>query len=76
MSQIGDLVRMREACRTGRARDLRIGARLTLDEIARQCGGVTRTTVMYWETSRAVPRGEPAVLYAKVLRELEGLAGK
>lgn len=69
-----ELAKMREMVRDGRARDLRVGARLTLREVAVEIG-VNPATVHYWEHGRR-PRGEAAWRYAKLLASLERLVAR
>jgi len=69
-----ELAHMRFLVRLGLVRELRIGAGLTLLEVARDVG-VTPSCVHYWERGQN-PRGEPAVKYARLLIELEILAGR
>lgn len=68
-----ELVRMRDMVHGGLVRDLRIGAGLTLAEVARAVG-VTAGCVHHWERGLTTPRGEAAVKYARLLLELESLA--
>lgn len=68
-----ELVRMRDMVHGGLVRSLRIGAGLSLAEVARDVG-VAPSTVFYWERGRSIPRGEAAVRYARLLLDLERLA--
>ena len=63
------LAEMREWCRTGRARELRELATVTLAEIGEVCG-VSRQAVALWETGQRKPTGTPALEYGKLLRQL------
>jgi DNA-binding XRE family transcriptional regulator len=71
--EIKDLERLRRIranAATGRARETRLNAGLTQDEIA-QTVGVAQTTVALWETGKRVPRGMKALRYALILEALE-----
>jgi DNA-binding XRE family transcriptional regulator len=68
-----ELSRMRGLVAGGLVREIRVGAGLTLAEIAKDVG-VHPSTVFYWETGRSVPRGEGAVRYARLILELESMA--
>lgn len=57
---------MREMCRSGKARELRIAAGLSLAEMGEEYAGPA--TVYRWETGQQMPRGEQARRYARVLR--------
>lgn len=61
--------------RSGLARELRIGAGLSLSELA-SVVGVTAGSIWLYENARTLPRGDHAVKYAEVLERLqhEGLA--
>jgi transcriptional regulator with XRE-family HTH domain len=74
-SDVEVLIEVREACRSGKARQLRLAAGLTQGEIARACG-VTDAAVTRWEAGDRRPTGERAVAYGRVLREVaRGLLG-
>lgn len=68
-----ELSRMRDMVHGGMVRDIRIGAGLTLAEVARDVG-VVPSTIFYWEKGRNVPRGDAAVKYARLILLLESLA--
>lgn len=70
--EILELARMRDMVHGGLVRELRVGAGLTLAEVARDVG-VVPSTVFYWERGHT-PRGEAAVRYARLLLDLEILA--
>jgi transcriptional regulator with XRE-family HTH domain len=65
------LAAVRAAAADGRARQLRLAARLSLADVGRACG-VDQSTVYRWETGRRSPRGEAALRYEAFLRALEG----
>jgi transcriptional regulator with XRE-family HTH domain len=48
---------------------IRLSADLTLEEIGREVG-VAVSTVYRWENDERVPRGKPALRYARLLEEL------
>ncbi|MFI1183243.1 helix-turn-helix domain-containing protein [Streptomyces sp. NPDC020799] len=62
---------VRAAAMSGTARQARTDARLTLSEIANLCE-VDPSTVWRWEQGKRAPRGEAALRYARVLRDLGG----
>lgn len=64
------LARMRSATATGAARTQRLAARLSLSEVAEHCG-VDQSTVWRWENGRRVPKGTPALKYARLLESLK-----
>ena len=66
---IGALTRVRGLTNSGTARAIRLGAGLSLGEIARAIG-VSPSTVLRWERRERTPRGEKALAYAQVLEEL------
>lgn len=55
---------------SGRARDLRERARLSLSEVASDCQ-VDVTTVWRWEQGKRRPRGAAALRYAALLSALD-----
>ena len=67
-----ELARMREMVAGGEVRDIRVGAGLTLAEVARDVG-VHASAVFYWEHGQT-PRGEPAVRYARLILCLQSMA--
>jgi transcriptional regulator with XRE-family HTH domain len=54
---------------TGRARELREGAALTLMDAAKACGGVHPSNVSRWERG-LIPRGRNLRAYARFLNRL------
>lgn len=72
-----DVMRARAWGASGRARQLRMDARLTLREVAALLN-VHFTTVQAWETGHRRPRGPVAAAYGRLLddlqRHIEGLA--
>lgn len=73
LSDLEDLAWAREMAATGEARRIRQATRSTLQDVATTCG-VTHTTVIRWESGQRVPRGLPALRYARVLRMLASAA--
>jgi transcriptional regulator with XRE-family HTH domain len=72
MAAAAELIRLaevREAARSGAARELRIEARLSLREVGAACG-VSEVTVLRWERNERRPRGAAALRYGAVLRAL------
>lgn len=69
-AELALLARTRDHCRTGRAHAIRKANSLTRAEIAGPCN-VTAGAVYHWETGRRVPRGEAALRYGRILRDLE-----
>ncbi|MDQ6876273.1 MAG: helix-turn-helix domain-containing protein [Candidatus Dormibacteraeota bacterium] len=68
-----ELVELRDVrafVRTGRARQTRLRAGLSLSEVA-QSVGVSVAAVYRWETSDRTPRGEAAVRYWRLLQQLK-----
>lgn len=63
---------MRDMVHGGLVRDLRVDAGLTLSEVARAVG-VTPAAVHLWERGARIPRGKPAVRYARLLLDLESV---
>lgn len=69
VKDIVDAARVRDLCRSGAARSIRIGAQVTLAELAELCK-VTPVAVLRWERAERIPRHENAGRY---LAALEGL---
>lgn len=67
-----ELAWLREMCRTGKARELRLAVGLSLAEIGEDYA--SPPTVYRWEMGQQVPRGEQARRYARVLRQVATLA--
>jgi transcriptional regulator with XRE-family HTH domain len=63
------LIEARRACKDGSAARLREQAGLTRSEMARLVG-VTPAAVSRWESAERRPTGEPALAYARALRQL------
>jgi len=63
------LAAARRALATGQARELRERARVSQIEVGRECY-VTAQAVARWESGQRVPRGEPALRYARLLVQL------
>ena len=57
-----------------RTRSIRIGADLSLAEVAEPVG-VDRSTIFKWERGTRVPRGEAAIRYGRLLDRLAGWYG-
>lgn len=68
------LIEVRRATRNGLARALRVAAGLSQEEVAGQCG-VTRGAVSRWERGHRTPRGEGALLYARLIAGLRSGEG-
>lgn len=71
--EILEVTRMRDLVHGGLVRSIRLGAGLSLSEVARECG-VTNSAVVHWEKGRSLPRGEVAVRYSQLLLALERVA--
>lgn len=70
--EIPTLVAVRALARSGRARQLRESAGLSLQEIA-DVVGVTQASISRWELGQRKPRGEAAVRYGRLLQTLANL---
>lgn len=64
------LAYVRSLAKSGRARELRQQARLSLAEVG-AVAGVDQASVWRWETGRRAPQGAPALRYETLLRSLE-----
>jgi transcriptional regulator with XRE-family HTH domain len=67
-----DLAALRDArawARDGHACQVRLTAGLDVAEVARAVG-VSRRRLWRWETGRTRPNGDPAVRWARLLRQL------
>lgn len=69
MSTTTRLVKLRRLVSTGEARAIRLDARLSLRELAREAN-VTAATVHRWENAQCVPRGERAERYLAALERI------
>ncbi|MGH2462707.1 MAG: helix-turn-helix domain-containing protein [Candidatus Limnocylindria bacterium] len=54
---------------TGAARPIRLGAGLSLGEVAESVG-VSPSTILRWENRERAPRGQAAVAYGRLLAAL------
>lgn len=63
------LVLVRTLTSTGEARSRRTNAGLSLGEVA-EAIGVSPSTVLRWERGERAPRGEAAVRYGQLLKQL------
>lgn len=69
LSDLEDKLWLRAVIASGEARRLRLENDVTLTDVGSTCG-VTYVAVHHWETGQRVPRGAPALRYARVLRML------
>jgi len=60
----------RRKLRSGEARELRVGAQMSLSEVAR-AAGISRTAAWRYENGARTPRPAQALRYARVLELLE-----
>ena len=67
-----ELALVRRMCQNGEAQQLRVGADVSLAEVA-DVIGVSPTTVYRWETGKSLPRVEHAASYWTVLQDLKRL---
>lgn len=67
--EVLELLNVRESARSGKARELRTRAGLSLADVARDVG-VTATTILNWEVGKYSPHGEAAARYGRLLNEL------
>ena len=65
------LAAVRALAASGAARSIRLGARLSLSEVANQIG-VSTSTVFRWEQGQRHPRGQAALRYGLLLAKLMG----
>jgi DNA-binding transcriptional regulator YiaG len=72
-NDLQELADVRALASSGLARSIRIAASLSLTEVAAEVG-VAPSTVHRWETGARSPRGEAARSYARILKDLRGLA--
>jgi transcriptional regulator with XRE-family HTH domain len=69
VEEVLNAARVRDLCRSGAARSIRIGAQVTLAELASLCE-VTPVAVLRWERNERVPRGTNAGTYLRALEAL------
>lgn len=72
---IADTIRLaevRDLARSGRAREIREHAGLSISEVARTVL-VSVPTVSRWEKGQRAPRGDAAIRYARLLDALGGM---
>jgi DNA-binding transcriptional regulator YiaG len=67
--QLVEIARIRDDLASGRAREQRRAAGVSLAEVARVLK-VSRQAVGYWETGHARPGGENALAYGRLLARL------
>lgn len=60
---------LRHLAESGRARQLRLNAQLSLPEVGAACG-VSHVCISRWERGERRPRGAPALRYAALLDAL------
>jgi transcriptional regulator with XRE-family HTH domain len=72
-NEVAMLIEARAAARSGHAARVRTAADLTQAEVARLVG-VTPAAVSLWESGSRRPRGEAALRWARLLRDLEQIA--
>lgn len=70
-----DLVAVRQLCRSGQARTIRLQAGVSLAEVAAEVPA-TAAAVHRWETGQRLPRGDYATGYLAVLRRLRRAASR
>jgi DNA-binding transcriptional regulator YiaG len=68
-SKAQELARLRRRLACGEARELRRQARMSVGEVSTLLN-VSPSAVWYWENGRRVPRGERALVYARLLDDL------
>lgn len=68
---VSRLTAVRALAASGAARNIRLGAGLSLSELADQIE-VSTSTVFRWERGQRKPRGEAALRYGSLLAELMG----
>lgn len=69
LSELLLIAQARDRVATGEARQLRTAAGLTQRQVGDHCG-VTSTAISHWEAGFRVPRGRPALRWARLLSEL------
>lgn len=62
--------RVRGLIESGKARELRLSAKLTLMDAGAACGGVYPSAVLLWESGKRMPRGRNIRAYARFLDQL------
>lgn len=74
MAQTDKLARVRQMCRTGEAKEIRITAGVTLREAA-EGSGSSAATILRWENG-ARPIGATAIRYFELLERLRRIIQK
>ena len=64
-----ELAAARRLAAGGGGRMIREGAGLSLNDVGRACG-IHASTVLRWERAERRPRGLPALLYVRLMRDL------
>ncbi len=52
------------------AREIRVRAHVSMEQLAQEVG-VSWSTVVRWETGKAVPRGDRLIRYVKALEDIQ-----
>jgi transcriptional regulator with XRE-family HTH domain len=72
--ELVSLTRVRRLASTGEAQALRLGAGLSLREVAAAVG-ISHSNLWRWEAGQRTPRGRAALAWAVLLAELANLEG-
>ena len=70
-----EIARVRQMARTGRAKEIRTRAGLTIVDLA-EALDVSTTTIFRWERALCSPRADAALRYGRLLTDLGKLAAE